>query len=150
MTENLHRFFHIFFSIPRTRNQSRATSLQRGGHRNRDSQIWDGNFRERHSCYLEAEGRDPPPICCKTGNWLTDLIWFDSNTSIFSQDVEIKEEGARHVLILFNCKKAMAGSVDFLAANAKSSAQLRVKGDRNNTFFKSLLENDITLFSDES
>lgn len=47
------------------------------------------------------------------------------------QDVEIKEEGKRHILILFNCKMGMAGSVDFAAANAKSSAQLRVKGDRN-------------------
>lgn len=40
------------------------------------------------------------------------------------------------MLILFNCKKAMAGGVDFLAANAKSSAQLRVKGNRSNTLFK--------------
>lgn len=48
---------------------------------------------------------------------------------VSSQDVEIKEEGTRHILILFNCKKEMAGSVDFLAANAKSSAQLRVKGN---------------------
>lgn len=53
--------------------------------------------------------------------------------NVFSQDVEIKEEGARHMLILFNCKKDMAGGVDFLAANAKSSAQLRVKGNRNKT-----------------
>lgn len=36
------------------------------------------------------------------------------------------------MLILFNCKKDMAGSVDFSAANAKSSAQLRVKGDSHN------------------
>ena len=36
-------------------------------------------------------------------------------------------------MILFNCKKDMAGAVDFTAANAKSSAQLRVKGDRKNT-----------------
>lgn len=56
-----------------------------------------------------------------------------SSVNVFSQDVEIKEEGARHMLILFNCKKDMAGSVDFLAANAKSSAQLRVKGSTNNT-----------------
>lgn len=41
----------------------------------------------------------------------------------------MKEEGTRRVLILFNCRKDMAGSVDFAAANAKSSAQLRVKGD---------------------
>lgn len=47
--------------------------------------------------------------------------------------MEIKEEGTRHTLILFNCKKDMAGSIEFAAANAKSSAQLRVKGDRNNT-----------------
>lgn len=48
------------------------------------------------------------------------------------QDVEIKEEGTRHMLILFNCRKDMAGNVDFSAANAKSSAQLRVKGDTRN------------------
>lgn len=47
--------------------------------------------------------------------------------------MEIKEEGTRHILILFNCKINMAGSVDFTAANAKSSAQLRVKGDRSDT-----------------
>lgn len=46
--------------------------------------------------------------------------------------MELKEEGTRHILVLFNCRKDMAGSVDFSAANAKSSAQLRVKGDRNN------------------
>lgn len=44
------------------------------------------------------------------------------------QDVEIKEEGKRHLLILYNVKKDMAGAVDFSAANAKSNAQLRVKG----------------------
>ena len=49
------------------------------------------------------------------------------------QDVEIKEEGTRHILILFNCRKDMAGSLDFSAANAKSSAQLRVKGERRVT-----------------
>ncbi|CAB1414344.1 unnamed protein product [Pleuronectes platessa] len=47
-----------------------------------------------------------------------------------SADVEIKEEGTRHILILFNCRKDMAGSLDFSAANAKSSAQLRVKAGR--------------------
>ena len=52
------------------------------------------------------------------------------------QDVEIKDEGTRHMLILFNCKKDMAGSVDFSAANAKSSAHLRVKGDTYNTHIK--------------
>lgn len=47
----------------------------------------------------------------------------------FFQDVEIKEEGTRHMLILFNVRMDMAGGVDFSAANAKSNAQLRVKGD---------------------
>lgn len=48
------------------------------------------------------------------------------------QDVEIKEEGARHTLTLFCCRMDMAGSVDFSAANAKSSAHLKVKGDKKN------------------
>lgn len=33
------------------------------------------------------------------------------------------------MLILYNVKMDMAGGVDFSAANAKSSAQLRVKGE---------------------
>lgn len=33
------------------------------------------------------------------------------------------------MLILYNVRMDMAGSVDFSAANAKSSAQLRVKGE---------------------
>ncbi|GAA6066201.1 titin isoform X1, partial [Tachysurus ichikawai] len=44
-----------------------------------------------------------------------------------SPDCEIKEEGTKHMLILYNVRKDMAGGVDFSAANAKSSAQLRVK-----------------------
>ncbi|KAF7659758.1 hypothetical protein LDENG_00293770, partial [Lucifuga dentata] len=44
-----------------------------------------------------------------------------------SADVEIKEEGTLHMLILYNCWMDMAGGVEFTAANAKSSAQLRVK-----------------------
>ncbi|KAG7276471.1 hypothetical protein CRUP_033909, partial [Coryphaenoides rupestris] len=44
-----------------------------------------------------------------------------------SNDVEIKEEGTRHILILYNVRMDMAGGVDFSAANAKSTAQLRVK-----------------------
>lgn len=44
------------------------------------------------------------------------------------QDVEIKEEGTKHILILYNVRMDMAGPVDFSAANAKSNAQLRVKG----------------------
>jgi len=47
----------------------------------------------------------------------------------FFQDVEIKEEGTKHVLILYNVRMDMAGAVDFSAANAKSNAQLRVKGE---------------------
>lgn len=45
------------------------------------------------------------------------------------QDVEIKEEGTKHMLILYNVHMEMAGGVDFSAANAKSNAQLRVKGE---------------------
>lgn len=37
------------------------------------------------------------------------------------------------MLILFSCRMDMAGGVDFSAANAKTSAQLRVKGKRNTT-----------------
>ncbi len=47
----------------------------------------------------------------------------------FTQDCEIKEEGTKHMLILYNVRMDMAGGVDFSAANAKSSAQLRVKGE---------------------
>lgn len=57
------------------------------------------------------------------------------NVSPVPQDVEIKEEGVRHMLILYHCSMDMAGSVDFSAANAKSSAQLRVKGDRETLTF---------------
>lgn len=35
------------------------------------------------------------------------------------------------MLILYNVRKDMAGGVDFSAANAKSSAHLRVKGENN-------------------
>lgn len=51
--------------------------------------------------------------------------------SCLPQDVEIKEEGTRHLLILYNVCMGMAGPVDFSAANARSSAQLRVKGQRS-------------------
>lgn len=47
----------------------------------------------------------------------------------FLQDVEIKEEGTKHMLILYNVQMDMAGGIDFSAANAKSNAQLRVKGE---------------------
>ncbi|KAJ8416941.1 hypothetical protein AAFF_G00328190 [Aldrovandia affinis] len=44
-----------------------------------------------------------------------------------SPDSEMKEEGTKHILILYNVRMNQAGPVDFQAANAKSSAQLRVK-----------------------
>jgi hypothetical protein len=47
------------------------------------------------------------------------------------KDCEIKEEGTRHVLILYNVRMDQAGEVDFQAANAKSNAQLRVKGEND-------------------
>uniref|UniRef100_A0A4W3IPW2 Immunoglobulin I-set domain-containing protein n=1 Tax=Callorhinchus milii TaxID=7868 RepID=A0A4W3IPW2_CALMI len=45
-----------------------------------------------------------------------------------SPDCEIKEEGTKHILILYNVPLGQAGQVDFQAANAKSNAHLRVKG----------------------
>lgn len=45
----------------------------------------------------------------------------------FLKDCEIKEEGKKHCLILYNVRLDQAGGVDFQAANAKSSAHLRVK-----------------------
>ncbi|CAI9556843.1 unnamed protein product, partial [Staurois parvus] len=44
-----------------------------------------------------------------------------------SPDCEIKEEGKKHFLILYNVRMDQAGGVDFQAANAKSSAHLKVK-----------------------
>lgn len=38
------------------------------------------------------------------------------------------------MLILYNVHMQMAGAVDFSAANAKSSAHLRVKGKRSCAF----------------
>lgn len=63
---------------------------------------------------------------------LLKLTW-PLNGGCSPQDVEMKEEGTRHVLILYNCRMDMAGGVDFSAANAKSNAQLRVKGDHDET-----------------
>ncbi len=48
-----------------------------------------------------------------------DIIW---------QDVDIIEEGGKHTLILYNCKVSMTGEVGYTAANAKCSANLKVKG----------------------
>lgn len=47
------------------------------------------------------------------------------------QDVEIVEDGAKHTLILYNCKVPQTGEVVFTAANAKCSANLKVKGERS-------------------
>ncbi len=55
------------------------------------------------------------------------------------QDVEIKEEGTRHMLILYNVRMNMAGGVDFSAANARSSAQLRVKGQSASSVIQLLI-----------
>lgn len=44
------------------------------------------------------------------------------------QDVDIIEEGGKHTLILYNCTVAMMGEVAYAAANAKCSANLKVKG----------------------
>ena len=54
-----------------------------------------------------------------------------SNGFLFNlvQDCEIKEEGTKHMLILYNVRMDQVGGVDFQAANAKSNAQLRVKGE---------------------
>lgn len=45
----------------------------------------------------------------------------------FLKDCEIKEEGKKHFLTLYNVRLDQAGGVDFQAANAKSGAHLRVK-----------------------
>ena len=45
------------------------------------------------------------------------------------QDVDIIEEGAKHTLILYNCKVPQTGEVAYSAANAKCSANLKVKGE---------------------
>lgn len=49
---------------------------------------------------------------------------------LFLQECEIKEEGKKHFLTLYNVRLDQAGGVDFQAANAKSGAHLRVKRKR--------------------
>lgn len=49
-------------------------------------------------------------------------------SSVLPQDVDIIEEGGKHTLILYNCTVAMTGEVAYTAANAKCSANLKVKG----------------------
>lgn len=45
------------------------------------------------------------------------------------QDVEIVEDGPKHTLVLYNCRVPQTGEVVFTAANAKCSANLKVKGE---------------------
>lgn len=47
---------------------------------------------------------------------------------LYHQDCEIIEDGKKHILVLHNCKLDMTGEVSFQAANAKSAANLKVKG----------------------
>ena len=47
------------------------------------------------------------------------------------QDIEIVEDGAKHTLVLYNCKVPQTGELAFSAANAKCSANLKVKGERS-------------------
>ena len=44
------------------------------------------------------------------------------------QDCEIIEDGKKHTMVLYNCQLDMTGEVSFQAANAKSAANLKVKG----------------------
>lgn len=45
-----------------------------------------------------------------------------------SPDIEIIEDGAKHTFTLYNCKVSQTGEVGFTAANAKCTANLKVKG----------------------
>lgn len=56
---------------------------------------------------------------------LTEMLKFVGHL----QDVEIVEDGAKHTLVLYNCKVPQTGEVAFTAANAKCSANLKVKGE---------------------
>lgn len=39
------------------------------------------------------------------------------------------EDGPKHTLVLYNCRVPQTGEVGFTAANAKCSANLKVKGE---------------------
>lgn len=97
---------------------------------------WKLKGETLHPSAVRAPPSSPPPSSQRRATlpYKPPPPWFlNPSLCVFVfQDVELKQEGTRHVLILFNCKKDMAGSVDFAAANAKSSAQLRVKGDSSN------------------
>ena len=56
------------------------------------------------------------------------------------QDVEIVEDGAKHTLILYNCKVPLTGELSYSAADAKCSANLKVKGERSQHFICALLQ----------
>lgn len=56
---------NVFLNLCRARDQGGSPAVQRGDHGDRDSQVWDRDFRGGHSCHLETEGRDSPPVCCK-------------------------------------------------------------------------------------
>lgn len=45
------------------------------------------------------------------------------------QDIELVEDGAKHTLVLYNCKVPLTGELVFTAANARCSANLKVKGE---------------------
>lgn len=98
------------------------------------------NFREYFIHVLTSKTKENFGLSCELRNCcqcsgFTVLVHRYSQVknvtelSAFFQDVEMKEEGTRHMLILYNVRMDMAGGVDFSAANAKSNAQLRVKGD---------------------
>lgn len=47
------------------------------------------------------------------------------------------EDGAKHTLVLYNCRVPQTGEVMFTAANAKCSANLKVKGELSTFLFLS-------------
>lgn len=62
-------FSNLILNFCRARHQSCSPAVQRGGHRDRDSQVWDRDFRGGPSRHLETEGRHAPPVCCKIKHW---------------------------------------------------------------------------------
>lgn len=48
---------------------------------------------------------------------------------LYLQQCEIVEDGKKHILTLYNCKLSDSGEISFQAANAKSAANLKVKGN---------------------
>lgn len=100
-----------------------------------DSTFWGGNFWRWCPWPVEAARRSPLPITCKSTKtiWNGDKCNFCINgitvfLCLWQQDVEIIEDGAKHILTLYNCKVSQSGEVTFQGANAKCSANLKVKG----------------------